>query len=188
MFCINEKCNTWWGSKESHISEKSRALREASKGVINATFKSLIIKEALDKELYKGLTNKFFPNLEHVDLFRVNLNDLTVNLNVKSAILRSCQFEIKEPFSIDEFTFPNAESQVLDRMISDITPKSRLPKLVGLKHLEIKHCYMDNKLSNNKFPSLRSMVLEGVSVCAKIMITRMKMLHSLELIDIEKLP
>ena len=50
-------CKTW-GSRYNHISEISsersvRALRESSKGGINATFKSLIVKEALDMASFK---------------------------------------------------------------------------------------------------------------------------------------
>ena len=97
MFCINEKCNTckMWGSEESHISivsseRSTRSLREASKGVTNSSLKSLIVKEAFDKALYEVLTNEFFPHVEHLDLFRVNVNELKLNLNIKSVILRSC--------------------------------------------------------------------------------------------------
>ena len=51
-------------------SEKSvRALREATKGGFNATFKSLIVQEALDMASLKVLTEELFPNLEHIDLF-----------------------------------------------------------------------------------------------------------------------
>ena len=76
MFCINKECNTFkmWGSRENHTSgvsseESVRALREATKGGFNTTFKRLIIKEALDMASLKVLTEELFPNLEHIDLF-----------------------------------------------------------------------------------------------------------------------
>lgn len=195
MSCINEECKTCkrWISGGSHFPDISsvrsvRALQEASKGVIIPTLKSLIVKEPLDMALYKVLTNEYFPNLEHVDIFRANLNQFAVHPNVKSVILRCCQFEIKEPFADNEFPFPNMESLILNSLISEITPKRRLPKLPQLKHLEIRNCAIDDKLSRNKFPLLRSMVLEGVSVCSKIKITRLKKLHRLELVNVEFLP
>ena len=86
MLCINRKCYafTRFGSKAGVVSEitsaKSvRAFREASQGVVNTALKSLIMKEALDGASYKVLTEKFFPNLEHVELFRVDVSNLTVH-------------------------------------------------------------------------------------------------------------
>ena len=73
-------------------------------------------------------------------------------------------------------------------MISDITPKRRLPKLLQLRHIEIRNCCIDDRLSKNKFPSLRSMVLEGVSVCSKVKITQLNKLQRVELVDVENLP
>ena len=86
MLCINRKCYAFrrFGSKAGVVSEitsaKSvRAFREASQGVVNTALKSLIMKEALDGASYKVLTEKFFPNLEHVELFRVDVSNLTVH-------------------------------------------------------------------------------------------------------------
>ena len=138
--------------------------------------------------MYQALTKELFPNLGSLDLFRVNLNNFSVNENVTSVACRNCQFAIKEPFFDENFAFPNTECLVLDAMLSEINLEFRLPKLPRLKHLEVRNCVIKDKLSSKKFPSLRSMVLEGVSVCAGIKITRLNALHRLELVDIEKLP
>ena len=195
MLCIYRECHTCkrFGSKAGVVSEITsarsvRALREASKGAIHTALKSLVIKEALAEESYKVLTEKFFPDLEHLELFRVDVTNLMVHRGVKSVVLRSCMMEQKKQVSDNDFAFPNSESLVLDRMISEITGKNRLPYVQRLQHLTIRNCAIHDKLSRKKFPCLRSLVIEGVSVCAKIQITRMEKLHRLELRDIENLP
>ena len=91
---------------------------EVSKGVINTALKSLTVKEALDEASYKILTDNHFPNLEHVEHFRDDVNSLTVHRNVKSVLLRNGLMEYKDPASNNDFAFPNAQILVLDGMIS----------------------------------------------------------------------
>jgi hypothetical protein len=195
MHCINEQCMVCqlWGTEIAHCSNLSSLrmkifLQDASKGVLNLTLKTLVIKETLEQSKFLHLTKQNFPKLENVDLFWVNVNQLPDNENVTSVILRCCHYERFEPYKDNDFPFPMAKSLVLISMTSKITKKSRLPMLKCLQHLEIRNCSVDDKLSSNKFPALRSLVLEGVSVCKNIQITRLKRLHRVVLIDVEKLP
>ena len=196
MLCITEDCEVClrWGSEEAHCcclssSRTMSILNEvALKGLVSLTLKSFVLKEAIDQPKYLHLTKENFPNLEHVDLFMVNVNELAVNENIKSVVLRSCHYERREPYQPYDFPFPFAESIALISMISKFTSKCRLPCLRNLQNLEIRNCFVEDKLSKNKFPALRSLVLEVVSVCKNIKITRMNRLHRVKLIDIEDLP
>ena len=134
------------------------------------------------------MTDNYFPNLEHVEHFRDDVNNLTVHRNVKSVILRSCLMEYKEPVSNIDFAFPNAQNLALEGMISEITAESRIPYLERLEYLAIRNCAIHNKLSRNKFPRLRTLVIKGVFVCANIQITRMEKPHRLKLVNLENHP
>ena len=134
------------------------------------------------------MTDNYFPNLEHVEHFRDDVNNLTVHRNVKSVILRSCLMEYKEPVSNNDFAFPNAQNLVLDGIISETMAVSRILYLERLEHLAIRNCAIHDKLSRNKFPRLRSLVIKGVFVCANIQITRMEKPHRLKLVDLDNHP
>ena len=150
--------------------------------------KSLTIQETLDGVSYKALTDNYFPNLEHVEHFRDDVNNLTVHQNVKFVILRSCLTEYKEPVSNNDFAFPNALNLVLDGIIYEITAESRIMYLDWLEHLAIRNCAIHENLARNKFPRLRSLALKGVFVCANIQISRMEKPHRLKLVDVENHP
>ena len=195
MRCINQKCITCeryhsQASKYRSVSATRCAhfLKIASVGVPNTTLKNLVIKEPLDQEFFQLLTKQNFPALEHVDISWVKVNELSVNENIKSVILRSCNYERVEPFSSNDFPFPMAKSLALVSMITHFSPVCRLPKLEALEHLELRNSIVNDKLSSNKFPALRSLVLEGNSVFRTVKITRLNKLHRAELHDTENLP
>ena len=148
----------------------------------------LIVRDVVDDKLYRALNVESFPQLEHIDLFRVKINILPCNSNVRSVTLRSCYYERREPYIGNDFPYPNARSLFLRSMISKITRKCRLPQLKKLEHLCVSDCIIDDKLSSNKYPRLRSLSMEGLNVSRGLVISRLKLLHRLQLSGCEQLP
>ena len=73
-------------------------------------------------------------------------------------------------------------------MITETTRKCRLPQHKKLEHLCVSDCMVNDMLSSNKYPRLRSLSMEGLSVSRGLAISRLKLLHRLQLSRCEQLP
>ena len=99
MLCVSRTCTIcerWSGERcydELPLDTTIAILRSAQMGKRIEHLSALILKHVVDEELYHALNVESFPQLEHIDIFRANINILPCNSNVRSVTLRSCYYE-----------------------------------------------------------------------------------------------